>query len=76
MLKASGHVYLVLPFSITNWHVLFNAQNGIDSGPVKFWKLYESEADKHDSILTGTWKEDTGAIVIFVRPLHQQSQGL
>ncbi|KAI0291772.1 hypothetical protein B0F90DRAFT_1610799, partial [Multifurca ochricompacta] len=32
---------------------------------VKVWKLYESEADKHDIELAETWKGETDAMLIF-----------
>jgi hypothetical protein len=42
-------------------------ETGFESGSAKIWKLYESEADKHDTELASTWKGETDAMLIFVR---------
>jgi Family of unknown function (DUF6535) len=42
-------------------------ETGFESSSVKVWKLYESEADKHDTELAATWKGETDAMLIFVR---------
>ncbi|KAI0297327.1 hypothetical protein BC826DRAFT_907706, partial [Russula brevipes] len=31
----------------------------------KIWKSYQAKANKHDKELTETWKEETGAMLIF-----------
>jgi Family of unknown function (DUF6535) len=42
-------------------------ETGFESDPANIWKLYESEADKHDTELASTWKGETDAMLIFVR---------
>ena len=54
-------------FGVAHWNVLLTAENGFELASAKVWRLYESEADKHDTELAETWKGQTDAMLIFVR---------
>jgi len=47
------------------------AESGFESASAKVWRLYESEADKHDTELAETWRGQTDAMLIFVRTLYR-----
>jgi len=40
-----------------------------DERAAEFWGVYAKEAQRYDETLIGTWKEDIGAIIIYVRDL-------
>lgn len=47
------------------------AESEFESTSAKIWRLYESEADRHDTELAETWRGQTDAMLIFVRTLYR-----